>query len=140
MTTAAAAPRTSDTHSLIVGYLCWIFGFLGMHRFYYGKQITGTIWFFTGGLLLVGWIVDLFLMPRLLAQAERRFVPGPIDYTVAWLLLTFLGIFGIHRFYLGKWITGIIWLVSGGLFGIGWLYDLWTMNEQVSELNQSLAR
>lgn len=139
MTTAAATPRTSDTHSLIVGYLCWIFGFLGMHRFYYGKQITGTIWFFTGGLLLVGWIVDLFLMPRLLAQAERRFVPGPIDYTVAWLLLTFLGMFGIHRFYLGKWITGIIWLLSGGLFGIGWLYDLWTMNEQVSELNQSLA-
>ena len=140
MTTAAAPPRTSDTHSLIVGYLCWIFGFLGMHRFYYGKQITGTIWFFTGGLLLVGWIVDLFLMPRLLAQAERRFTPGPIDYTVAWLLLTFLGLFGIHRFYLGKWITGLIWLVSGGLFGIGWLYDLWTMNEQVSELNQSLAR
>jgi len=136
MVTAVSPPRINDTHSLIVGYLCWIFGFLGMHRFYYGKQITGTIWFFTGGLLLVGWIVDLFLMPRLLAQAERRYVQGPINYTVAWLLLTFLGLFGIHRFYLGKWITGILWLVSGGLFGIGWLYDLWTMNEQVSEINQ----
>ena len=139
MTTAVSAPRTNETHSLIVGYLCWIFGFLGMHRFYYGKQITGTIWFFTGGLLLVGWIVDLFLMPRLLAQAERRVVSGPINYTVAWLLLTFLGLFGIHRFYLGKWITGILWLVSGGLFGIGWLYDLWTMNEQVSEINRRLG-
>ncbi len=139
MSATVSAPRSSDTHSLIVGYLCWIFGFLGMHRFYYGKQITGTIWFFTGGLLLVGWIVDLFLMPRLLAQAERRFVPGPIDYTVAWLLLTFLGLFGIHRFYLGKWITGLIWLVTGGLFGIGWLYDLWTMNEQVSDLNQQIG-
>ena len=136
MTTAVSTSRLNDTHSLIVGYLCWIFGFLGMHRFYYGKQITGTIWFFTGGLLLVGWIVDLFLMPRLLAQAERRYVQGPIDYTVAWLLLSFLGLFGIHRFYLGKWVTGILWLVSGGLFGIGWLYDLWTMNEQVSEINQ----
>jgi TM2 domain-containing membrane protein YozV len=78
----------------------------------------------------------MFLMPRLLAQAERRYASGPIDYTVAWLLLVFLGLFGIHRFYLGKWITGLIWLVTGGLFGIGWLYDLWTMNEQVSEINQ----
>lgn len=136
MATAVSAPRTHETHSLIVGYLCWIFGFLGMHRFYYGKQITGTIWFFTGGLLLIGWIVDLFLMPRLLAQAERRYAAGPINYSAAWLLLTFLGLFGIHRFYLGKWITGIVWLVSGGLFGIGWLYDLWTMNEQVSDINQ----
>jgi hypothetical protein len=84
MATAVSAPRINDTHSLIAGYLCWIFGFLGMHRFYYGKQITGTIWFFTGGLLLVGWIVDLFLMPRMLAQAERRrhspVLSGEMDY------------------------------------------------------------
>lgn len=133
--TAGALPRQQETHSLLVGYLCWIFGFLGMHRFYYGKQITGTIWFFTLGLLFVGWIVDLFLMPSLLAQAERRYVAGPTDYSVAWLLLTFLGMFGIHRFYMGKWVTGLIWLLTGGLLGIGWLYDLWTLNEQVSDLN-----
>jgi hypothetical protein len=28
-----------------------------------------------------------------------------------------------------------LWLVTGGLLGIGWLYDLWTLNEQVDELN-----
>jgi TM2 domain-containing membrane protein YozV len=125
----------SDTHSIVVGYLCWIFGFLGMHRFYYGKPITGTIWFFTGGVFLIGWIIDLFLIPSMDAHADRRFVPGRLDYNVAWLLLTFLGMFGIHRFYMGKVVTGIIWLLTGGLFFFGWLFDLWTLNEQVSEIN-----
>src|SRR5262249_58236503 len=125
--------------SIFVGYLCWLFGFIGAHRFYYGKQITGTIWFFTLGLLFIGWIIDLFLIPSMNARAERRYRPGPIDYTVAWLLLAYLGIFGLHRFYLGKWVTGLIWLFTGGLFGIGLLYDLWTLNGQVSEQNARLT-
>jgi hypothetical protein len=36
---------------------------------------------------------------------------------------------------MGKVITGIIWLLTGGLFFVGWLYDLWTLNDQVSEIN-----
>jgi TM2 domain-containing membrane protein YozV len=123
------------THSIVIGYIVWIFGFMGAHRFYYGKPITGTIWFFTLGLLFVGWIVDLFLIPTMDREAEWRFEPGPIDYTIAWVLLTFLGVFGIHRFYMGKWITGLVWLCTGGLVGIGWLWDLWTLNEQVSDIN-----
>ena len=129
-----SVPQDSS-HSIAVGYLCWIFGFTGSHRFYYGKQITGTIWFFTFGLLGIGWLIDLFLMPSLHASAERRYATGFYDYHVAWLLLTFLGVFGVHRLYLGKWITGIIWLCTGGLFFLGWLYDLWTLNEQISEQN-----
>jgi TM2 domain-containing membrane protein YozV len=108
---------------------------MGAHRFYYGKPISGTIWFFTLGLLFIGWIIDLFLIPGMDREAEWRFEAGPIDYTIAWLLLTFLGVFGIHRFYLGKWVTGIIWCFTGGLFVLGWLWDLWTLNEQVSEVN-----
>ena len=124
-----------DTHSLAVGYVLWIFGFLGAHRFYFGKPISGTLYLLTLGLLGVGWILDLFLMPRLERQAELRFNEGPLDYTIGWVLLTFLGAFGIHRFYLGKWVTGVLYLLTGGLLLIGVAYDFWTLNDQISEAN-----
>jgi TM2 domain-containing membrane protein YozV len=125
----------NNTHSKTLGYLLWIFGFLGAHRFYYGKPVTGTIWFFTLGLLGIGWIVDLFLIPSMDREADRRFVAGEINYSVAWLLLTFLGIFGVHRMYIGKWITGIVYFFTGGFCLLGVLYDFWTLNAQVSERN-----
>ena len=99
--------QNQDTHSKVIGYLLWIFGFMGAHRFYYGRQLTGTLWFFTLGLFFIGWI-----------------------------LLTFLGIFGIHRFYMGKVITGIVYLLTAGLFGLGILYDFWTLNGQITEKNR----
>jgi TM2 domain-containing membrane protein YozV len=128
--------ETYATHSVAVGYVLWIFGFTGSHRFYYGKPITGTIWFLTLGLLCIGWIIDLFLIPSMERKADRKYNEGPIDYTVAWLLLTFLGLLGIHRFYLNKWITGIIYFFTGGLCGIGYIYDYWTLNEQIDEVNR----
>jgi TM2 domain-containing membrane protein YozV len=130
----------SNTHSKTIGYLLWLVGFTGAHRFYYGKPISGTIWFFTLGLLGVGWIIDLFLIPGMDRQADLRFVAGPVDYSVAWLLLTFLGLFGVHRFYLGKWGTGLLYLLTGGLLFIGCLYDYWTLNTQISEINHAAGR
>lgn len=130
------ATNDKDTHSLLVGYLLWIFGFTGAHRFYFGRPVSGTIWFFTFGLAGLGWLLDLFLMPGLERSAARRYQAGSFDYTVAWLLLTFLGLFGVHRFYFGKWLTGILYLFTAGLFGVGYLYDYWTLNDQVSECNR----
>jgi TM2 domain-containing membrane protein YozV len=127
----------APTHSKLIGYVLWIFGFTGSHRFYYGKPVSGTIWFFTAGLLLIGWIIDLFLIPSMARRADLRYVAGPIEYSLAWILLTFLGVFGVHRFYLGKWGTGILYLVTLGIFGIGLIYDFWTLNSQISELNLS---
>ena len=89
----------------------------------------------TLGLLGIGWLIELFLMPSLEREAEHRYRVGPIDYTLAWICLTFFGLFGLHRFYLGKWPTAILYLLTAGLLGVGILYDFWTLNEQVDEAN-----
>lgn len=125
----------SSTHSVPLGYLLWIFGFTGAHRFYYGKTYTGILYFFTLGLLGVGWVIDFFLIPQMENESNRKYAPGYYDYSISWLLLTFLGVFGAHRFYLGKWITGLLWLCTGGFFLMGYLYDYLNLNEIVSERN-----
>jgi hypothetical protein len=51
-----------------------------------------------------------------------------------WLFSVF-GALGFHRFYLGKKGTGFLWLITGGLFGIGSLYDVVTLPQQVREAN-----
>ena len=129
-----------QTHSTPIGYLLWIFGFLGAHRFYFGKPISGTLYFFTLGLFFIGWIVDLFLIPGMNRDADIRFNEGEIDYNITWLLLTFLGLFGIHRMYMGKWLTGLLYLCTGGLFLLGYIYDFWTLNDQISLINGAERR
>ena len=51
-----------------------------------------------------------------------------------WLLSGF-GALGFHRFYLGKIPTGLLWMFTGGLFGVGAIYDLLTLPSQVREAN-----
>lgn len=52
---------------------------------------------------------------------------SPKSKTVALLLCIFLGILGIHRFYVGKIGSGIIWFLTLGVFGIGWIVDIITI-------------
>ena len=126
----------NDTHSPAIGYILWIFGFTGSHRFYYGRPISGTIYFLTLGLCGIGWLIDVFLIPSMAREADLRFREGKLDYNVAWMLLTFLGLLGIHRMYMGKWITGIIYFLTGGLFGCGYYYDFCNLNKQIDEINR----
>lgn len=43
---------------------------------------------------------------------------------IALILCLLFGMWGVHRFYVGKVGTGLIWLFSGGVFAIGWILDL----------------
>lgn len=44
--------------------------------------------------------------------------------TTALLLCIFLGMFGVHQFYVGKIGKGILYLFTGGIFCIGWIVDI----------------
>jgi len=139
-----------NTHSKLIGYILWLVGFTGAHRFYFGKPISGTIWFFTLGLLGIGWLIDLFLIPGMDRHADLKNVPGARDHSIAWLLLVFGGWLGLHRLYLHKWISGLaipimtaltaaafpifFWLMVPLLLML--LIDLWTLNGKVSEFNR----
>jgi TM2 domain-containing membrane protein YozV len=58
-----------------------------------------------------------------------------VNYTAAWILLVFLGPLGLHRFYIGKPLTGLLYLLTLGLLLVGVIYDWWTMNDQISREN-----
>lgn len=58
-----------------IGYLLWLLGLIGlcgMHRFYMGKWITGLLWFFTLGLLGIGQLIDLILIPSMAANVNWK--------------------------------------------------------------------
>lgn len=50
-------------------------------------------------------------------------------------LACFFGAFGIHRFYAGRWVSGLIWFFTGGLCGIGQLVDLVFMPRMIEDIN-----
>ncbi len=62
-------------NSKTVSYLLWLpmlVGLGGLHRFYNGKMVTGTIWLLTGGLFGVGQIIDLFLMSEMVEEHNLK--------------------------------------------------------------------
>ena len=57
-----------------IAYLLWLppLGLLGIHRFYCGRVGTGLLWLLTAGLVGIGWLVDLFLIPGVVREANAR--------------------------------------------------------------------
>ena len=49
---------------LWVAYLLWfLLGLVGVHKFYLNKIGMGILYIFTGGIFLIGWIIDIFTLP-----------------------------------------------------------------------------
>ncbi|MFQ5491202.1 MAG: NINE protein [Phycisphaerae bacterium] len=62
--------------SIPVAYILWVLlGPLGVHRFYCGKIGTGLLWFFTAGLVGIGWLIDVFLIPDMVREANATQPP-----------------------------------------------------------------
>jgi TM2 domain-containing membrane protein YozV len=57
---------------------------------------------------------------------------------ILWFVSGF-GAAGFHRFYLGKYFTGFLWLFTGGLSMVGSIYDGFTLGKQIDEINTKKA-
>lgn len=128
--------KNLGTHNLFVAYLFWLIGGFGLHRFYLGKRLTGTVWTLTCGVFFIGWIVDAFLLPSMCNKMNLKYEIGEYDYSIAWLLLFFGGLFGLHRFYQRKFGTAVLYLLTLGCFGIGVIVDYYLLTNDIENLNQ----
>ena len=69
-------------------------------------------------------------------MVKRPEVSSGIAYL--WWMLGFFGICGIHRFYLGNPVSGLIWLFTFGLFGFGQFIDLFLIPGMAQQRNRYL--
>ncbi len=111
--------------------LCYLLGYLGVHRFYTGRIISGIFQLLTFGGLGIWVLVDLIMIvtDNFTDSDNRPLYHQPVrggdkSWVVTALLCMFLGSMGIHRFYTGRIISGIFQLLTFGGFGIWTLIDL----------------
>ncbi len=111
--------------------LCQFFGTLGVHRFYTGRIISGIFQLLTFGGFGIWVLVDLVMIisgdfkdsyNRPLDQ--QPVMGGSRDWMTTAFLCLFLGWLGVHRFYTGHVITGLLQLFTFGGFGLWVLVDL----------------
>ncbi len=92
-------------------------------------------------------LVEQYRLERQAEEEERKAAavsPGsgiPASLGSAYVLwsLGLFGLCGLHRFYLRRWRTGLLWLLTFGLLGIGQLFDLIWIPQMVRERNARLA-
>jgi TM2 domain-containing membrane protein YozV len=58
-----------------------------------------------------------------------------IGVAYALMLFSLIGVCGIQHFYMGKVGRGFLWLITFGLLGIGLLIDLFTLPQQIKNIN-----
>ncbi len=92
--------------------------------------------------LLATWIMlsipTGILLPVIVAIAISG--EGRKSYVTAYACFLHWGLLGIHRFYLGRRVSGFIWLFTGGLLGLGHFFDLFLTGIYVRKWNESNLR
>jgi len=127
-------------------------GLLGAARAYLGYPTHAAMYFLTAGGFGLMWLLDLFRMPCLYTTAkqveqrdyevlltETRPQEKPVSLLEAYLLLLIcpaIGLLGGHRFYLGHILLGLLYFFTGGIFGLGFLYDCFALYWVVKKENQ----
>lgn len=134
MNTGAPAMARSEKSPITALFLCMYLGFFGIHRFYTGKIGTGILMLVTLGGVGIWAVIDLVtIASSKFTDKEGRYLEftsqDPATKSnksgnTTLLLASFLGLFGIHRFYVGKIGTGILMLLTLGGLGIWTLIDI----------------
>lgn len=114
-----------------------------MHHFYLRNYKWAVLYLFTVGIFGIGWLVDLFRIPRLVEESNRKFEMAREAETVtrrsncAAYALSFppLGLLGAHHFYLDRPMWGVLYANTVGLFGLGLIFDWFRMPVLVERTN-----
>ncbi|XP_033624705.1 uncharacterized protein LOC117288114 [Asterias rubens] len=161
-----AVPPVPQTMLKSLGntYVLWFpFGLIGFHHFYLGNPSYGIAYLTTFGLFGLGWVVDFWRMPRLVKEANLKIearwmweheianlpsdeeVPK-FDYEIpkqlsdCYLLGSLTGVLGHHHHYLGRHGWGLLYLVTVGLFGVGFISDWFRMPILLKRYNTKKAQ
>ena len=124
--------KTSEKNYVTTLLLAYFLGVFGVHRFYAGKIGTGILMLLTVGGFGIWALIDMvFIMlgkftdgddlPILMDRMDKD--TSDKDFTTTALLCYFLGVMGIHRFYVGKIGTGVVMFLTAGGFGIWAMID-----------------
>lgn len=112
-------------------FLCYFLGGLGIHRFYTGRVVSGIFQLLTCGGCGIWTLIDLIMIitGQFTDKYDRPLYHPPVmggrsNWVTTALLCVFLGWLGIHRFYSGHIVTGILQIFTCGGFGIWILIDV----------------
>jgi TM2 domain-containing membrane protein YozV len=124
-------------------YALWVLSILGVPQFYLKRNGWGLLYLCTCACFGVGMLVDLFRFPLLVREYQSRKISQAAslkqeEYSLvaAYLLLVPpLGLLGAHHFYLNDRKTGFLYMFTFGLFGLGFIADIFRLPKLVQEAN-----
>lgn len=70
-------------------------------------------------------------MSTALFRSERQLGVAYVLWLAGWF-----GLCGLHRIYTGRWVSGLLWLLTGGFCWIGQFIDLFFVHKMVDDHNE----